>query len=122
MADGAPPASKLKSVHTETAHDSAWKHVAGSASYIDDLPEASNLLHGYLAQSQRAHARLKTLDLSKVRDFPGVVGVFAAADVPGKNDVSPIAGDDPLFAERHGLGRLDHVAGGAGGGNGQVGR
>jgi xanthine dehydrogenase large subunit len=99
MADGAPPAASLKTVHTETAHDSAWKHVAGSAAYIDDIPEPSNLLHGYLAQSQRAHARLLDLDLTAVRAFPGVAGVFAAADVPGKNDVSPIFGDDPLFAE-----------------------
>ncbi len=92
-------ADDLRTVHIDTAHDSAWKHVAGSAPYIDDLPEAAGLLHGYMGQSTRAHAKLLSLDLTAVRAHPGVAVVFTAADIPGKNDVSPIYGDDPLFAE-----------------------
>jgi xanthine dehydrogenase large subunit len=98
MAEG-DPTGILKVVHTDARHDSAWKHVAGSAAYIDDLPQPDTLLHGYLAQSAEAHGRLRLLDVSAVRAFPGVVGVFTAMDVPGKNDVSPINGDDRLFAE-----------------------
>ena len=45
-------------VHRPLKHDSAEKHVAGTAAYIDDLPEPSNLLHIFMAQSPRAHARL----------------------------------------------------------------
>ena len=30
---------------------------------------------------------------------PGVVAVLTAADIPGRNDVSPAFGDDPLFAD-----------------------
>ena len=37
-------------------HDSAWKHVSGEASFIDDLPERADLLHVYLGISARAHA------------------------------------------------------------------
>ena len=96
-AGGGSPDPKL--VHTSVTHDSAEKHVAGAALYIDDLPEPSGLLHGYLAMSSRAHAKVTRLDVSKVRTAPGVACVLTAADVPGVNDVSPIKGDDPLFAD-----------------------
>jgi xanthine dehydrogenase large subunit len=86
-------------VHRPLKHDSAEKHVAGSATYIDDLPEPSNLLHIFMAMSPRAHARLVSMDLTAVRAAPGVVDVVCAADIPGKNDVSPVMGDDPLFAD-----------------------
>ncbi|MBS0297064.1 MAG: xanthine dehydrogenase molybdopterin binding subunit [Proteobacteria bacterium] len=80
-------------------HDSAEKHVSGLAQYIDDIPEPSGTLQIYLAQSSRAHARLLKLDVSAVRSAQGVACVLTAADVPGKNDYSPIMGDDPIFAE-----------------------
>jgi len=86
-------------VHKDLRHDSAHKHVAGSADYIDDLPEAKNLLHIYVAMSEKAHADITALDLSKVRSAAGVACVLTADDIPGENDVSPFAGDDPLFAE-----------------------
>jgi xanthine dehydrogenase molybdopterin-binding subunit B len=34
--------------HTPRKHDSAHKHVTGSADYIDDMPEPAGTLHGYL--------------------------------------------------------------------------
>ena len=40
-----------------------------------------------------------SLDVSAVRAVPGVVAVLTAADIPGKNDVSPAFGDDPLFVD-----------------------
>ncbi|RYF90870.1 MAG: xanthine dehydrogenase molybdopterin binding subunit [Caulobacteraceae bacterium] len=86
-------------VHRPLKHDSAEKHVAGSATYIDDLPEPSNLLHVFVAMSPRAHARIVDMDLWDVRAAPGVVDVVCAADIPGRNDVSPVVGDDPLFAD-----------------------
>ena len=87
------------SVHSELKHDSAHKHVSGEAIYIDDLPEPKDLLHLYVAMSSKAHARITSIDLTKVRAGKGVALVLSAADIPGHNDVSPFAGDDPLFAE-----------------------
>ncbi|PTS91770.1 MULTISPECIES: xanthine dehydrogenase molybdopterin binding subunit [unclassified Caulobacter] len=86
-------------VHASVPHDSAARHVAGTAVYIDDMPEPAGLLHVHLGQSTRAHARLVKLDLSAVRAAPGVVLVLSADDVPGENDVSPVVHDDRLFAE-----------------------
>ncbi|TNE64306.1 MAG: xanthine dehydrogenase molybdopterin binding subunit [Alphaproteobacteria bacterium] len=94
-----PMTSDIKgAVHTDLRHDSAHKHVAGSAVYIDDLPEPKNLLHIYVAMSTVPRARLEGMDLSAVRAAKGVACVLTAADIPGHNDVSPFAGDDPLFA------------------------
>jgi xanthine dehydrogenase large subunit len=80
-------------------HDSGPKHVGGDAVYIDDIPEPPGLLHVSIAYARKAHAGITAMDLTKVRSAPGVVAVIAAADVPGRNDVSPVAGDDPMFAE-----------------------
>ena len=86
-------------VHQDRRHDSAHKHVAGEAIYVDDLREPAGLLHAYLGLSERAHARILSLDLSAVRAAPGVVAVLTAADVPGANDVGSMSlGDEPLFA------------------------
>lgn len=80
-------------------HDSAEKHAAGSAIYIDDIPEPPGLLHLALGLSNHAHARIASLDLSAVRTAPGVIAVFTARDIPGKNDVGPLVHDDPIFAD-----------------------
>ena len=86
-------------VHQSTRHDSGPKHVTGEAIYTDDIAEPRNLLHVQVGMSNHAHARIMGMNLAAVRSAPGVVAVLTAADVPGVNDVSPIAGDDPVFAE-----------------------
>lgn len=91
--------SRSGHVRQELAHDSAHKHVAGTAQYIDDAPEPKDLLHLYIATSKKAHARIAKMDLSIVKAAPGVACVLCAEDVPGVNDVAPVAGDDPLFAD-----------------------
>ena len=88
-------------VRTPLRHDSAHKHVTGQARFIDDLPVPPGTLHVHIAWSRHAHARILGLDLSRVRDHPAVVAVLTAADVPGANDVSPGAGDDPMFAAEY---------------------
>ncbi len=83
-------------------HDSAKKHVSGTAIYIDDMIEPYGTLHvapGYAPHE--ACGRLTTVDLSAVRAAPGVVAVLEAKDIPGVNDCSPAMGDDPvLVSER----------------------
>ncbi|ODT89791.1 xanthine dehydrogenase molybdopterin binding subunit [Phenylobacterium sp. SCN 70-31] len=90
--------TRTRAVHAAIGHDSAPRHVSGEALYIDDIPEPPGLLHLVAGRSDRAHARIVRLDLSAVRAAPGVVAVLTPADVPGRNDISPFAGDDPLFA------------------------
>ena len=102
--DDRPPlrsadASVRGGVRRATAHDSARKHVSGEAVYVDDIPEPPGTLQLFAAQSERAHARIAKLDVSKVRTAPGVACALTADDVPGTNDVSPVGKhDDPIFA------------------------
>ncbi len=80
-------------------HDSAHLHVTGGARYVDDGSEPGDMLHLAFGQSSQAHARITAMDLSAVHAADGVVHVFTAADIPGTNDVSPVAGDDRLLAD-----------------------
>jgi len=86
-------------VGSAIAHDSAHLHVSGEATYTDDIPEPRDLLHLAIGMSERAHARIKSMDLRAVRDAPGVVAVIAAKDIPGANNFGPVLHDDPIFAD-----------------------
>jgi xanthine dehydrogenase large subunit len=79
-------------------HDSAELHVSGEALYTDDIREPKGLLHLAVGMSTKAHARIKSIDLSAVRDAPGVIDVMTADDVSGENNCGPVIADDPVFA------------------------
>nr|MCU0921684.1 molybdopterin-dependent oxidoreductase [Burkholderiaceae bacterium] len=81
------------------AHESAHLHVAGTATYIDDLPELAGTLHAALGLSPLAHGRLKGIKLDALRALPGVVDVIAAEHIPGENQCGPIVHDDPILAD-----------------------
>ena len=88
-------------MHAARAHDSAHKHVAGTAEYIDDIPEPAGLLHGAIGMSDRVHAEIVSMDLSDVESAPGVVCVLTSKDVPGVNDIaSGTHHDEPLLADK----------------------
>ncbi|MEO2037426.1 MAG: molybdopterin cofactor-binding domain-containing protein, partial [Martelella sp.] len=88
-------------IHKSRVHDSAHKHVAGTAEYIDDMPEPAGLLHAGVGLSDRPHAKIVAMDLSKVEAAPGVVCVLTGKDVPGVNDISSGGHhDEPLFADQ----------------------
>ena len=85
-------------IRTARQHDSAHKHVAGSAIYVDDISTPDNTLVVLIGQSPHAHARITGMDLSAVVAADGVVAVLTHADIPGVNDCSPVYGDDPVLA------------------------
>jgi xanthine dehydrogenase large subunit len=81
-------------------HDSATKHVRGAAAYIDDMVEPAGTLHAVPGAAPIARGRITAMDLAEVKAHPGVVAVLTAADIPGKNDCSPVDFDvDPVIAE-----------------------
>lgn len=90
----------IRSVYSPVSHDSARKHVAGSALYVDDVPEPADLLHAYFGVSELAHARILSMDLSAVSQYPGVIRTLTAADIPGDNEISPMHKfDEPVLAD-----------------------
>ena len=80
-------------------HESAHLHVAGSATYIDDIAEVAGTLHAALGLSPLAHGRLRDMQLDRIRALPGVVAVLSHADIPGPNECGAIVCDDPILAE-----------------------
>ena len=70
----------------------------GSARYVDDFAPPPGMLHGVVVGSPSAHGRLQKLDLAEARAMPGILGIYAADDVPGENNVGPVNHDEPLFA------------------------
>ncbi len=86
-------------VGTPRVHESAHLHVTGAAVYTDDIPEPRDMLYVAIGKSERAHARIESIDLRRVRAAPGVAEVVTAAEVPGVNDFGAVVADDPIFAQ-----------------------
>jgi len=86
-------------VRVPTIHDSAARQVSGTAVFIDDIREPEGTLHVAPGGAAAAHGRIKRLGLDAVRAAAGVVRVITPADIPGKNDCSPVRGDDPILTE-----------------------
>jgi xanthine dehydrogenase large subunit len=86
-------------VGVDQVHDSAALHVSGLAQYCDDLGLPADTLHAAFGVSPYAHARIKSLDLSAVESFPGVVALALPADIPGENNYGGAVHDDPIFAQ-----------------------
>lgn len=79
-------------------HESAALHVSGEARYIDDLPEPKGILYAAVGMSSQAHAGLKRVDLTRVREAAGVIAVMTAADIPGENHLGGALKDEPVLA------------------------
>ena len=78
-------------------HDSASKHVSGFAQYTDDIPEPLDTLYAAIGWSNKAHAKIKKIDLNDVKKSEGVKSVVTYFDIPGRNDVGPVFDGDPIF-------------------------
>lgn len=94
-----PRGSFRTGVGAALPHDSAAKHVAGTAPYVDDMPEPPGTLHVALVLSPVAHGTLCGVDASVALTQPGVVALLRASDIPGVNDAGPIGPNEPLFPE-----------------------
>ncbi|NNE63380.1 MAG: xanthine dehydrogenase molybdopterin binding subunit, partial [Gammaproteobacteria bacterium] len=77
----------------------AHLHVAGEAAYVDDIAELAGTLYAAPGLSQRAHARIRSINLDAVKSSDGVVAVLTADDIPGENNCGPILHDDPILAD-----------------------
>ena len=63
--------------------------ITGAGSFIDDI-NPSSTLHATVIRSTYAHARIKSIDLSSVRNQPGVVVALAREDFAGGiKDIAP---------------------------------
>ena len=95
----------LGGVGRSKKHDSADKHVAGEAIYVDDRPSLRGELHAAVGQSTVAHANIISMDLSAVKASEGVVAVITVEDVPGHTDIGPVFPGDPVLA----IGKVEFI-------------
>ncbi len=85
-------------LHKDAAHESGLKHTTGEARYVDDIPVPAGTLVGLVVPSPVARGRIRRLDVSVAQKVVGVQAVLTARDIPGINDISPAAHDEPLLA------------------------
>jgi len=79
-------------------HESARAHVAGQATYVDDIPEVKGTLYAAPILSTVAHGKLKGVDTSVALAMAGVRDVILARDIPGDPILATFIHDEPIFA------------------------
>ena len=83
--------------------------VTGTGQYPDDI-YLDGMLYGSAVRSQYPRARVLAIHTEEALALPGVVGVFTAADIPGKNKVGHLKKDwDTMIA----VGDVTHYLGDA---------
>ena len=86
-------------------HESARAQVAGSATYVDDIPEIKGTLYAAPILSTAAHGHLRGVDDSVALAMPGVRGVILARDIPGDPLLATFSHDEPIFA----IDKVEHI-------------
>jgi xanthine dehydrogenase large subunit len=77
-------------------HESAPKHVSGSAYYTDDAVQSADRLEVWPICSDRSHARFRVR--RRRVEVPGVRVVLFSDDIPGVNEIGTVRHDEPLLA------------------------
>lgn len=77
----------------------SFTHTRGESIYLDDIPLVHGTLFGAAFGSPHAHGKIVSLDLTEAEAIPGVIRIFTAQDIPGKNQIGGIIPDEPLLAE-----------------------
>jgi CO/xanthine dehydrogenase Mo-binding subunit len=71
----------------------------GELQYMADM-QMKGMLYGVLVHPAYAHATISELDISEAMQYPGVVSVITAADVPGLNRHGLMLKDQPVLCEK----------------------
>jgi len=81
-------------------HESAIRHVTGTADYVDDEALRRGTLVVWPVCSPHARAKILRIDAGAAAKVPGVAAVLLAADIPGTNDIGASRHDEILLADR----------------------
>lgn len=76
------------------------KLIRGEGAFLDDL-SLPGTVHAAFIRSPHGHARIRSVDLSRVRRLPGVVAAFAAADLEEIQRPLPVIPVDGMRAGWH---------------------
>ena len=95
--DNRPGRGSAQAVGVSVIRKDAPAKVRGQALFADDL-KSTNPLTGKLLFSEHAHARIVSIDATEARKAPGVVAVYTAEDIPGRNSFGLFVPQQPVIA------------------------
>jgi 4-hydroxybenzoyl-CoA reductase subunit alpha len=75
----------------------SYAKVTGAAKYADDL-KLPRMAYGRILRSPHPHAKIKHLDVTRARAYPGVLEVITGADLPTAYGIMPTTQDETPFA------------------------
>ncbi len=91
------------------------RFVTGAGLYATDL-QATGMVHGAVARSQVANAKLMSVDVSAAKSAPGVIAVYTAADLDGSGPTHmpcgpnlPMTNGEPAFQAARPILAIDRV-------------
>jgi xanthine dehydrogenase large subunit len=73
--------------------------VTGKSVFLDDIPVPKGTGYGVVFGSPVANGKIIHVDFSEAQALQGVERIITCKDIPGKNQIGGIIGDEPLFAE-----------------------
>lgn len=90
---------KTSVIGTRVVREDAWGKVLGQAKYPADL-NMPGQIYAVIVRSPHAHARIRKIDTESARNYPGVVSVLTAEDVP-HNGHGVLFRDQEVFISEH---------------------
>ncbi|UCG66735.1 MAG: xanthine dehydrogenase family protein [Deltaproteobacteria bacterium] len=88
---------QVEVVGRNVARIDAQSKVAGKAIYANDL-NFNNMIYGKVLRSPLPRARIKGIDISEVKNLPGIT-ILMGKDIPGRNAVGVMIADQPVLAD-----------------------
>lgn len=88
----------LNYIGAPLAPKTAIEKATGKLKFIDDISK-EDIFFGKIVWSKYPHAEIKSIDISKAKETPGVVTILTAADIPGSNAFGLIKPDQPVLAK-----------------------
>lgn len=82
--------------------------LAGKGGYIDDMT-VPGMAHAAMVSSPHAHARIVSIDTSKAKALPGVIGVYTGADLATVVDPCPSFASPPVPQHAMAIDKVRHV-------------
>ena len=95
----------MSPVGESALHSSADVQTTGAATYVDDIPPRQDELHAAIVGSNKAHAKVISIDYSEALALEGVVDVITHKDIPGVKRIGAIFHDEDFLA----IDRVEYV-------------
>jgi CO/xanthine dehydrogenase Mo-binding subunit len=74
----------------------AYAKVTGKQRYGADYPQ-EGFLHGKILRSPHPHALIRSINIEKAKELPGVAAVLTDQDIPGRNSFGVFIPDQPVI-------------------------